>query len=133
MNMKDKDTELYTASIAPFDEEYIKTNYEKQWPNMISISEAPYLEEREAHKHQRDTDSYTSSLSLATGETGLTGGTRLSLTPEKRIPKKKKILKSLALSPFLPGNKILLNKENDNNPETTDTSRSEKDDMSHTS
>ena len=37
------------------------------------------------------------------------------------------------MSPFLPGNKILLNKENDHNHENTDTSRSEKDDMSHTS
>ena len=37
------------------------------------------------------------------------------------------------LSPFLPGNKRLLNQENDNNPETTDTSRSEKYYMSNTS
>ena len=34
--------------------------------------------------------------------------------------------------PFIPGNKILLNKENDDNPETTNTSLSEKDDTSHT-
>ena len=34
---------------------------------------------------------------------------------------------------FLPGNKRLLNEENDHNPENTDTSRSEKYDMSHTS
>ena len=53
--------------------------------------------------------------------------------PDKRIAKKKKNIKSLDLYPFLPGNKILLNDENDNNPETTDTSLSEKDDMSHTS
>ena len=37
------------------------------------------------------------------------------------------------MSSFLPGNKILLNEENDNNPETTDTSISQKYDMSHTS
>ena len=37
------------------------------------------------------------------------------------------------MSPFLPGNKILLNEDNDNNPETIDTSLSEKDDMSYTS
>ena len=37
------------------------------------------------------------------------------------------------MSPFLPVNKILLNEENDYNTETIDTSRSEKDDMSHTS
>ena len=42
-------------------------------------------------------------------------------------------MKSLALSPFLPGNKRLLNDKNDHNPENTDTSLSEKDDMSHTS
>ena len=33
---------------------------------------------------------------------------------------------------FLPGNKILLNKDNDDNPETTDTSKSEKYDTPHT-
>ena len=35
--------------------------------------------------------------------------------------------------PFLPWYKILLNEENDDNPETTDITLSEKDDMSHTS
>ena len=42
--------------------------------------------------------------------------------PEKRTPKKKKNIKYEALSPFLPGNKILLNEDIDDNPETTDTS-----------
>ena len=37
------------------------------------------------------------------------------------------------MSPFIPGNKILLNKENDQNPETTDTLQSEKYDMSYNS
>ena len=37
------------------------------------------------------------------------------------------------MSPFLPVYKILLNEDNDKNPETTDTSLSGKDDMSHTS
>ena len=37
------------------------------------------------------------------------------------------------MSPFLPGNKILSNEDNDHNPETTDTSLTKKDDMSHTS
>ena len=68
-----------------------------------------------------------------TVETGLTGRTRVSETPEKIIPKKKNNIKSLALSPFLPVNKRLLNEENDHNTETIDTSRSEKYDMSHTS
>ena len=81
------------------------------------------------HKHRRD----TSYLSAAIGEKSLTGGTRVSVTPEKCIPKKKKNIKSLDLSPFLPGNKILLNEINDHNPETIDTSQSEKYDMSHTS
>ena len=76
---------------------------------MISQSEAPSPEETEVHKRQKYTSSYTSSLSLETGETGLTGGTRVSVTPGKRIPKKKKNIKSLALSPFIPGNKRLLN------------------------
>ena len=35
--------------------------------------------------------------------------------------------------PFLPGNKILLNKDNHDNTQTTDTSLSEKYDMSHIS
>ena len=34
--------------------------------------------------------------------------------------------------PYLPGNEILLNEENEDNPETTDTSEYGKDDMSHT-
>ena len=37
------------------------------------------------------------------------------------------------MSPFLPGNKRLLNKDNDDNTKTTYTSLSDKDDMSHTS
>ena len=59
------------------------------------------------HKHQRYISSYISSLSSAMVETGLTGGTRIIVTPGKRIPKKKKTIKSLALSPFLSGNRIL--------------------------
>ena len=42
-------------------------------------------------------------------------------------------MKSLALSPFIPVNKRLLNDENDHNLETTDNSLYEKYDMSHTS
>ena len=56
------------------------------------------------HKHRRDTNSYTYSLSLETVETSLTGVIRVSVTPGKRIPKKKKNIKSLDLSPLLPGN-----------------------------
>ena len=37
------------------------------------------------------------------------------------------------MSPFIPGNKRLLNEDNNDNPETTDTSLSGKDDMSHSS
>ena len=85
------------------------------------------------HRHWRYTASSTSSLSSATGETGLTGVTRLSVTPVKRIPKKKKYIKSKALSPFIPGNKRLLNEDNYDNPETTDTALSEKYYISHTS
>ena len=53
---------------------------------MINQSEAPAPEEIEVQKHRR----YISALSAATGETGLTIWTRASITPEKRIPKKKK-------------------------------------------
>ena len=100
---------------------------------MIFQSEAPTPEEIEVHKHRRYKPSYTSYLSSATGETGLTGGKGVSVTPEKRIPKKKKNIKSKALSPFISGNKTLLKEENDHNSETTDTSLSGKDDMSRTS
>ena len=48
---------------------------------MIPHSEAPAPEEIEVQKNRRDTASSTSSLSWATGETGLTGGTRVSVTP----------------------------------------------------
>ena len=88
---------------------------------MIFQSEALAPKEIVVRKHQRDTASYKSSLPSSTGETGLTVGTRVSLTPEERIPKKKKNIKYKALSPFIPGNKILLNKDNDDNPETKDT------------
>ena len=37
------------------------------------------------------------------------------------------------MSPLLPGNKISLNEDNDDNTETTDTSLSRKYDMPHTS
>ena len=58
---------------------------------MISQSEAPAPEEIEVRKHRRDKDFYNYYLSSATGETGLTVETRVSVTPDKRIPKKKKI------------------------------------------
>ena len=84
-------------------------------------------------KYQIDTASHTSSLSSSTIEIGSTIGTRVNVTPEKLIPKKKKCIKSKYLSPFLPGNKGLINEYNDDNPEITDTSLSEKYDMSNTS
>ena len=128
----------------------------KKGPNMITQSETPVPEEIEVHKYRR----YMSDFSAATRETGLTVGKRASVTPVKHIPKKKKYIKSLALSllikypipnqdkkimglnkyqclttdipPFLPGNKRLLNEGNDDNPETAYTSQYEKDDRSHT-
>ena len=100
---------------------------------MISQSEAPATEKIVVRKHQRDTASHTSSLSSSTVEIGSTVWTRVNVTPEKIIPKKKKCIKSKYLSPFLPGNKGLLNEDNDDNPEIADTSLSEKYDMSNTS
>ena len=52
---------------------------------MISQSEAPAPEEIVVHKNRR----YTSSLSAATGETYLTGGTRVSTAPENTHRKEK--------------------------------------------
>ena len=91
---------------------------------------------------------------------GLTGETRASVTPEKRMPGKKRNIKSLATSPtikdpitnqdkntlvlqkyqclpqhvppFPPGFKSLINEANYDNPETTDNSRTDKDDTSRT-
>ena len=91
---------------------------------------------------------------------GLAGETRASVTPEKLIPRKKRNLKSLAtlpprkvpiinqdkntlglqkhqflpthVPPFPPGFKPSGNKSNDDDPETTDTSRTDKDDTSRT-
>ena len=100
---------------------------------MISHSEPPAPEKIVVRKHQRYTASHTSYFSSSTGDTGLTEGTRVNLMPDKRIQQKKKCIKQKALSPFIPGNKILLNKDNYDNPETKDTSLYEKDDMSHTS
>ena len=100
---------------------------------MIYQSDATVPEEVVVRKHRRNTHSITSSLSSSTGEFGLTGGIKLNVTPEKRIPKNQKYIKPTFLSPFIPGNKTLLNEDNDDNPETTDTSLSIKDDMSHTS
>ena len=100
---------------------------------MNSQSEAPAPEEIEVRKFQIYTASYKSSISSEKVEKGLTGGTRVSVMPEKCIPKKNKNIKSKALSPFIPGNKMLLKEKNDHDPETTYNSLSEKDDMPHTS
>ena len=83
---------------------------------MISQSDAPAPEEVLVRKKKRYSFCYV-YLSSSTGESGLTGGTRVNLTSEKRIPKNHKYIKPTALSPFLPGNKILLNEDNDDNPE----------------
>ena len=72
-------------------------------------------------------------MSSSTWESGLTGGTRVNVSPEKRIPNNHKYIKPTALSPFLPLNKRLLNEDNDENPEITDTSLPGKYDISHTS
>ena len=68
---------------------------------MISQSDAPAPEEIVVCKHQRDTASVTYSLPSSTGESGLIVETRVNVTPEKRIPKKKKYIKPKSLSPFL--------------------------------
>ena len=91
---------------------------------------------------------------------GLTGETRASVTPEKSIPRNKINIKSLATSPprndpipnqdkntlgiqkyqclishvhpFSSRFKSLRNESNDDNPQSTDTSRTDKDVMSRT-
>ena len=84
------------------------------------------------------------------GNYGLKEETRAIVTPEKSIPGKKINIKSIATSPprkypipnqdkttshippFPPGFKSLRNEANDDNPETTYTSRTDKYDTSHT-
>ena len=63
---------------------------------MITRSEAPAPEKIEVKKHRRD----LYDLSAATVEIGLTEVTRASVTPEKRIPKRKEYIKSLDLYPL---------------------------------
>ena len=58
---------------------------------MISQPEASLQEEIVVRKHQIDTASHTSYLSPSTGETGLTGGTRVNVTPKKHITNKRNI------------------------------------------
>ena len=102
----------------------------------IHFSALTHTDKQQYHYHRdirRHTASVTSTLSSSTGESGLTGETRVNITLEKRIPKKHKYIKPTALSPFLPVNKILLNGANDDNPETIDTSLSVKYYRSHTS
>ena len=107
--------------------------YEKQKLNMIFQSDTPALEEKVVRKHWRDTDSVTIYLSSSTWKSYLKGETRVNVTPEKIIPQNQKYIKPTALSPFLPVNKVLLNEDNADDTETTDTSVSGKDDMLHTS
>ena len=61
--------------------------------------------------------------------------------PQKRIQSQIRINKfrtknnqclTSDVPPFLPGNKLLRNQENDDDPETTDTSHTEKEDTSYT-
>ena len=130
--------------------EYIKAQNLTNGPNLIPQSESPAPELIVLGK-------------LLTGlyyNSWLIGETRASVTPEKRIPRKKINIKSLSTSPprkdpilnqdkntlwlqkyqylpphippFPPGFKSLINQVNDYNPETTDTSGTDKDDTSCT-
>ena len=130
--------------------ESIKTQKLTNGPNLITQSEAPAPEVIVMNKLWTD-------LSI---NSVLAGETRASVTPEKRIPRKKRNIKSLATSPprkypipnqykntlglqkdqCLPPHippfplvfKSLRNEANDYNPETTDTSRTDKYDMPRT-
>ena len=124
--------EVYKTFSVSFDTELVNRKYEKLKPNMLSKS-APAPEVVVVLKHWGYTASVTSSLSSSNRESGLIGVTRVNVTQEKSIPKKKKYIKSKYLSPFVPGNKMLLNEDNYDNTKTRYTSLTEKDDMSHTS
>ena len=69
--------------------EYIKIKKVTNGPNLITKSEAPAPEVIVVNKLR--TDIYVNS--------GLMGETKASVTPEKRIPRKKRNIKSLATSP----------------------------------
>ena len=83
---------MYKTFFVPFDKEFINRKYEKQKPNMISQSDEPAPEELVVRKKLRHTASVTSSLSSSIGESGLSGVTRVNVTPEKRITKKNKYI-----------------------------------------
>ena len=83
-NIEDQDTELYKFLLYPLINNISRQNMKKV-PKIITKSEALAPEEIDVKKHRR----YTYYLSAATGETGLTGETRASVTPEKHVPKKK--------------------------------------------
>ena len=130
--------------------ESIRAQKVTNWTNLITQSEAPAPEVIVMDKLWTD----------LSANSGSPGETRVSATPEKRIPRKKINIKSLATSPprkypipnqdknnlglqkyqclpphvppFPPGFKSLRNEANDDNPETKDTSRTDKDDTSPT-
>ena len=133
-----------------FPKESINTQKVTNGPNLITQSEASAPEVIVVDKLWTD-------ISV---NSGLIGETRASVTPEKRIPRKKINIKSLAtlpprkdpipnqdkntfglktnqslpphVPPFLVGFKFLRNKANYDHPETIDTSRIGKDDTSRT-
>ena len=152
----DKGKKAKEKVVAPFfgeialPKEYIKTKRVINGPNLITQSEAPAPEVIVV-------DKLRTGLSV---NSGLTGETRASVTPGKLITKKKRKRKSLAMytprkdtnpnqnkntlelqkdqylpshvTPFSSGFKSLKNEANDDNLETTDTSRTDKDDTSRT-
>ena len=79
--------------------EYIKKQKVTNKPNLITQSEAPELEVIVVEKLQ----TYLSVNS------GLTGEKRASVTPEKRIPRKKRNVKSMSTSP--PRNEPIKNQD----------------------
>ena len=128
----------------------IKTQKVTNGQNLITQSEAPAPELIVVDKLRTDL-----SVNFV-----LTGETRVSVTPDKRIPRKKRNIKPLAiypprkdtipnqdkntlglqkdqclpphLTPFSPGFKSLRNEANYDNPETIDTSPSDENDTSRT-
>ena len=149
--MREKAKEKAVASICgkiTLPKESIKTQKVTIGPNFITQSEASAPELIVVENLW--TGLYVNSI--------LTGETRASATPGKRIPRKERNIKSLDMSPprkdsitnqdkntlglqkyqcllphvspFPPGFKSLRNERNDDNPETTDISRTDKYDKS---
>ena len=80
---------------------------------------------RKTHSKEEEIYKITSFVSIKKGSNYKSGLKKMGLNKYQCL--------TPDVPPFVPGNKTLLNEDNDDDPKTPDTSRSEKGDTSHTS